>query len=183
MTTETRKNSSKSVRSRLGIFLWIGVVAAFLYGGGGILIALLSYIGLTPNKDGMISIFISLFGLFCLFMGFALLQMKAKVTKDGLKTWLFSATREVAWSEVEMVTIPPGGSGIPFLGWNIAVAPKKKQGEPQKIIIVPTALFNNGTLISKAIIEAAVKANPDVIIDDVLLMTFGKPPYGVFDNL
>jgi hypothetical protein len=179
----TKLRLEKPIESSQSILIWLGFLASLLFGLGAVTIMILSMLGFTARQIPLMQGSLVIFGgLICLFMGFAIMRMRAEVTKEDIKTWMFSATREIAWSDVEMVTIPMGGSGIPFLGWNIAVAPRKKQGEPQKIIIVPTALFNNGTLIGKANFEAAVRANPNVIIDDVLISTFDKPPYGVFDN-
>ncbi len=164
--------------------MWIGVFSAILFGGTLLIAIFLSFLGLTGGRKLPTLQLISLtsFAIFCLFMAWAIIRTGARVDRQGIKTWMLSATREIAWADVEMVSIPIGGSGVPFIGWNIAVVPRKKDGVPQKMAIVPTAFFGNGHLIGKAIIEAAWKANPNVIIDDTLLLTFGTPPYGIFKD-
>lgn len=43
------------------------------------------------------------------------------------------------------------------------------------------SIFDNEKELTRAILEAAYRANPDVKIDPELLRRYGHPPYGIFE--
>ena len=116
-------------------------------------------------------------GLFVGVLGVLVLTVKVVIDEKKLRTSNYWYKQEVKWSDISKIIVMPLYGWIPFFGFNIAIYSYSKP----RGITIHSLVFRNSHILTKAIIELAHKANPEVFIEDVLLHSYGQPPYGIVE--
>jgi hypothetical protein len=82
---------------------------------------------------------------------------------------------QLSWNQIDKLQATPN-----FFGGYIVTVYRTDGG---RFLGLPCALFANGNFLTKAIFEAAYKANPHVELSGwVFLNAEGHPPYGIFPD-
>lgn len=104
-----------------------------------------------------------------------LLTYKVSVSERSVTVKSVFHKQELAIEELQDYYLP-GGSWIPFGGFNVALQGKRNS------FLVYTAFFSNGPKLIKAIIEATYRAESNTRVDPYLYEEFGEPPYEIFSE-
>ena len=94
------------------------------------------------------------------------------VHAEGIQIKKFGASKFYSWTEFDTLSLLPTFFGA----YNVAL--RMKEG---KTIAPFIGAMGNNKELNKSIIEASVKANPDIKLDNLAIEAFGPPPFGYFD--
>lgn len=175
----TNTNNHEIIHSRLGLGAWLAIISIGLLVILSVFFVVQGYIdvgGVNPlEPSALLKWFFALF--LSLTLIWIILNTKVEVGQKGIKSRLGTRRREIAWADVISLEVPHFNGWTPGLGYNIVLI-----SEQHKPTTITAFAFSNGHTIAKAIIEASTRANPKVHVDQMLLNSYGLPPYGIFDS-
>ena len=151
--------------------MYILLLAGFFFTGMGV--------WATFNPSDPIFLKLPFFLLGSLVLGWFSLTFATQsnqVTTHGMRQRSIWGERFLRWDNTWQIAASTAYDLGPFIGLTISLLP---YGDDRSSIDIMVAFYGNRHQLAKAIAEAAVTANPKVVVSPRIIETYGPPPYGL----
>jgi hypothetical protein len=168
--------SSNIIRPQRGILFYLACFSGIFVGIGSMLVL----INKIAQKDFSNPLQLLLYGLAAnaLWYSLLLLSSKAELSIHNFSTSNLITRKTTAWSGISEVRLISNR----FNRYQILIIfTKKNRFNQPNVRGFPVSIYGNMKELAQAVVEAAYKANPNLVLNEFTLeMLGGYPPYGIF---
>lgn len=168
---------NRTITSTRGLIAWF---LALLFLSTTVLSGLFLLRILTNGRGLDLEVLLSLVSLgitLPLFFGLTILTYTVEVTDQSISTRSLFTSRKVLGEEVSEIRVLPLYGYFPFFGYLFTITYGKRSS-----VLVPAAIYGNRHILTKAVLETIWRGNPRTRMWGSLYLTYGSPPYGIFER-